>query len=78
MLLFKEAFQKRYGSVPNAAAAAKITGYCDQPQRLIHSFKNDTFSNVSLLVDLLSMGVVVPSIGTIVLLRRVTGAGWSG
>ncbi|MFN9924589.1 MAG: type I restriction-modification system endonuclease, partial [Cyanobacteriota bacterium] len=70
VLLLKEAFQKRYGSVADEAVA-KITGASDQPQQLIRHFKNEAFPNVAVTVDLLSTGVDVPAICNIVFLRRV-------
>ena len=70
VLLLKEAFQKRYGSVPDEAVA-KITGASDQPAQLIRRFKNESFPNVAVTVDLLTTGVDVPEIGNIVFLRRV-------
>jgi type I restriction enzyme R subunit len=68
--LLKEAFQKRYGSVPDEAVA-KITGNSDKPAQLIRRFKNESFPNVAVTVDLLTTGVDVPEIGNIVFLRRV-------
>ncbi len=70
VLLLKEAFQRRYGSVPDEAVA-KITGSSDKPAQLIRRFKNESFPNVAVTVDLLTTGVDVPAIGNIVFLRRV-------
>ncbi len=70
VLLLKEAFAKRYGSVPDEAVA-KITGSSDKPAQLIRRFKNESFPNVAVTVDLLTTGVDVPAIGNIVFLRRV-------
>ena len=68
--LLKEALAKRYGEVPEEAVA-KITGASDKPAQWIRRFKNEAFPNVAVTVDLLSTGVDVPAIGTIVFLRRV-------
>jgi type I restriction enzyme R subunit len=68
--LLKEAFQDRYGSVPDDAVT-KITGESDKPEQLIRRFKNERFPNVAVTVDLLSTGVDVPAIGNIVFLRRM-------
>ena len=68
--LLKEAFQRRYGEVPDGAVA-KITGNSDKPAQLIRRFKNESLPNVAVTVDLLSTGVDVPEIGNIVFLRRV-------
>ena len=70
VLLLKEAFQRRYGEVPDEAVM-KITGNSDKPAQLIRRFKNESFPNVAVTVDLLSTGVDVPEIGNIVFLRRV-------
>jgi type I restriction enzyme R subunit len=70
VMLLKEAFQCRYGSVPNDAVA-KITGDSDKPKQLIRRFKNEAFPNVAVTVDLLSTGVDVPAICNIVFLRRM-------
>jgi type I restriction enzyme R subunit len=70
VMLLKEAFQRRYGSVPNDAVA-KITGDSDKPKQLIRRFKNEAFPNVAVTVDLLSTGVDVPAICNIVFLRRM-------
>ncbi|MFW6731092.1 MAG: type I restriction-modification system endonuclease [Synechococcus sp.] len=70
VMLLKEAFQKRYGSVPDEAVA-KITGRSDKPAQLIRRFKNEPFPNVAVTVDLLTTGVDVPEICNIVFLRRV-------
>ena len=70
VMLLKEAFQRRYGSVPNDAVA-KITGDSDKLKQLIRRFKNEAFPNVAVTVDLLSTGVDVPAICNIVFLRRM-------
>jgi type I restriction enzyme R subunit len=70
VMLLKEAFQARYGSVPNDAVA-KITGASDKPKQLIRRYKNEQFPNVAVTVDLLSTGVDVPAICNIVFLRRM-------
>ena len=70
VLLLKEAFQRRYGEVPDEAVM-KITGNSDKPAQLIRRFKNESFPNVAVTVDLLTTGVDVPEIGNIVFLRRV-------
>ena len=70
VLLLKEEFQRRYGEVPDEAVM-KITGNSDKPAQLIRRFKNESFPNVAVTVDLLTTGVDVPEIGNIVFLRRV-------
>ena len=70
VLLLKEALAKRYGEVPDEAVA-KITGESDKPAQLIRRYKNESFPNVAVTVDLLTTGVDVPEIGNIVFLRRV-------
>jgi type I restriction enzyme, R subunit len=68
--LLKEAFCAHYGSIDNAAVA-KITGSSDKPKDLIRRYKNESFPNVAVTVDLLSTGVDVPAICNIVFLRRM-------
>jgi type I restriction enzyme R subunit len=70
VVLLKEAFQERYGSVANDAVA-KITGASDKPKEQIRRYKNEQFPNVAVTVDLLSTGVEVPAICNIVFLRRM-------
>ena len=70
VLLLKEALAKRYGEVPDEAVD-KITGESDKPAQLIRRYKNESFPNVAVTVDLLTTGVDVPEIGNIVFLRRV-------
>ena len=70
VLLLKEALAKRYGEVPDEAVA-KITGESDKPAQMIRRYKNESFPNVAVTVDLLTTGVDVPEIGNIVFLRRV-------
>jgi type I restriction enzyme R subunit len=70
VMLLKEAFQERYGSVANDAVA-KITGASDKPKEQIRRYKNEQFPNVAVTVDLLSTGVDVPAICNIVFLRRM-------
>ena len=70
VMLLKEAFQERYGSVANDAVV-KITGASDKPKELIRRYKNEAFPNVAVTVDLLSTGVDVPAICNIVFLRRM-------
>lgn len=68
--LLKEAFEARHGSLADNAVL-KITGASDQPLKLIRRFKNETWPNVAVTVDLLSTGIDVPRICNIVFLRRV-------
>jgi type I restriction enzyme R subunit len=68
--LLKEAFHAHYGSIDDAAVA-KITGSSDKPKDLIRRYKNESFPNVAVTVDLLSTGVDVPAICNIVFLRRM-------
>ena len=70
VMLLKEAFEERYGSVANDAVA-KITDASDKPKELIRRYKNEQFPNVAVTVDLLSTGVDVPAICNIVFLRRM-------
>ena len=49
----------------------KITGSVDKPEDQIRRFRNEPDPNIVVTVDLLTTGVDVPSICTIVFLRRV-------
>ncbi len=69
--LLTQAFTDKYGPVP-ADTVVKITGESDRPQELIRRFKNEPNQvKVAVTVDLLTTGVDVPPITSIVFLRRV-------
>ena len=68
--LLKIAFKRRYGTVDDDAVI-KITGTADKPLQLIRRFKNESYPNVAVTVDLLTTGVDVPKISNLVFLRRV-------
>jgi type I restriction enzyme R subunit len=66
----KRAFAKKYGEIEDAAVR-KITGSVDRVKSLIRSFRNDTNPRIAVTVDLLTTGIDVPSITSLVFLRRV-------
>lgn len=68
--LLKDEFRKQYGSVQDDAVI-KITGSADKPLQLIRRYKNERNPNVAVTVDLLTTGVDVPEICSLVFLRRV-------
>jgi type I restriction enzyme, R subunit len=68
--IFKEELEKIHGPI-NDKAIMKITGSIKEPLHAIKLFKNETYPNVAVTVDLLSTGVDVPKITNIVFLRRV-------
>lgn len=68
--LLKEAFKEQYGTVDDEAVI-KITGTADKPLKLIRQYKNEIYPNVAVTVDLLTTGIDVPKISTLVFLRRV-------
>lgn len=70
VMLLKQAFAARYGSVEDDAVL-KITGASDQPLEQIRRYKNERMPNVAVTVDLLSTGVDVPEICNLVFLRRI-------
>lgn len=70
VVLLKQAFAARYGSVEDDAVM-KITGAADKPLQLIRRYKNERTPNVAVTVDLLTTGVDVPEICNLVFLRRV-------
>jgi type I restriction enzyme R subunit len=66
----KEAFAAAYGEIDDAAVK-KITGSVDRVQTLIRSYRNDANPKIAVTVDLLTTGIDVPSITSLVFLRRV-------
>jgi type I restriction enzyme R subunit len=66
----KKAFADAYGEIDDAAVK-KITGSVDRVQALIRSFRNDANPKIAVTVDLLTTGIDVPSITSLVFLRRV-------
>jgi type I restriction enzyme R subunit len=68
--LLKQAFDERYGPVPDDTVK-KITGAADQPAQLIRRYKNEQLPKVAVTVDLLTTGVDVPEIVNLVFIRRV-------
>jgi type I restriction enzyme R subunit len=70
VMILKEAFKARYGDVDDDAVV-KITGSSDRPLQLIRLYKNERMPNIAVTVDLLTTGIDVPEICTVVFLRRV-------
>jgi type I restriction enzyme, R subunit len=68
--IFKEELEKVHGPI-NDKAVVKITGSIKEPLQAIKLFKNETYPNIAVTVDLLSTGVDVPKIVNLVFLRRV-------
>lgn len=68
--LLKDAYKAYYGSVDDDAVI-KITGAADKPLELIRRYKNERNPNVAVTVDLLTTGIDVPEICSLVFLRRV-------
>jgi len=66
----KTAMQARYGDIEDAAVR-KITGSVDRVGPLIRSFRNDALPKIAVTVDLLTTGIDVPSITSLVFVRRV-------
>lgn len=66
----KEALAEAYGAVDDADVR-KITGSVDKPRQLTLAFRNDPAPKIAVTVDLLTTGVDVPRITTLVFLRRV-------
>ena len=69
--LLVEAFQNEHGDEVPAHAVKKITGNTDKVKEAIRKFKNETFPNVAITVDLLTTGIDVPRICNLVFMRRV-------
>lgn len=66
----KKAFADAYGEIDDAAVR-KITGSVDKVRTLIRSFRNDANPKIAVTVDLLTTGIDVPKITSLVFLRRV-------
>lgn len=69
--LLDEAFKDLYEDEYNQAAVEKITGKSDKVDQLIRKYKNETYPNIAITVDLLTTGIDVPKICNLVFLRRV-------
>jgi len=65
-----EAFREAYGEVEDAAIQ-KLTGKIDHVGKLILSYRNDALPRIAVTVDLLTTGVDIPKITSLVFLRRV-------
>ncbi|MFT8351878.1 type I restriction-modification system endonuclease [Clostridium saccharoperbutylacetonicum] len=68
--LLKDIYKDTIGGVDDDSIL-KITGALKDPDLAIKKFKNETYPNVAVTVDLLSTGIDVPKIDKIVFLRRV-------
>jgi len=68
--LLKEAFTKTYGEVEDDAVM-KITGAADKPLHKLRLYKNEALPKVAVTVDLLTTGIDVPEITSLVFIRRV-------
>ncbi|MFL0165715.1 type I restriction-modification system endonuclease [Candidatus Clostridium helianthi] len=68
--LLKDIYKDSIGGVDDNSIL-KITGAIKDPDLAIKKFKNETYPNIAVTVDLLSTGIDVPKIDKIVFLRRV-------
>ncbi len=68
--ILKEELEEVHGPI-NDKAVMKITGSIKDPLHAIKLFKNETYPNIAVTVDLLSTGVDVPKITNLVFIRRV-------
>lgn len=66
----RQALADLYGSVDDDAIQ-KITGKADQPLQAIRRFRNEVYPKIAVTVDLLTTGIDVPSICSLVFIRRV-------
>ncbi len=66
----KAALTERYGEVEDDAVM-KITGKADRPLQRLRRYKNERLPKVAVTVDLLTTGIDVPAIDTLVFIRRV-------
>ncbi|BBO82423.1 hypothetical protein DSCO28_29890 [Desulfosarcina ovata subsp. sediminis] len=68
--LLKEAFEAA-GVPVEDDAIVKITGSIDKPEVMIRKFKNERLPNIAVTVDLLTTGIDVPEICSLVFIRRI-------
>jgi type I restriction enzyme R subunit len=68
--ILKEEFEA-IGVPVDDDAIVKITGSIDKPEGMIRKFKNERLPNIAVTVDLLTTGIDVPEICTLVFIRRV-------
>ena len=66
----KIAMKARYGEIEDAAVR-KVTGSVDRVRALIRSYRNDALPKIAVTVDLLTTGIDVPKITSLVFVRRV-------
>jgi type I restriction enzyme R subunit len=66
----KKALDEKLGGIDDECVV-KITGRSDQYDKLIRRFRNERRPSVAVTVDLLTTGIDVPAITTLVFLRRV-------
>ncbi|MGM8366101.1 type I restriction-modification system endonuclease [Virgibacillus sp. W0181] len=68
--LFKQELVEKYGPIEDNLVM-KITGSIKDPLGAIRHFKNENLPKIVVTVDLLTTGIDVPSISSLVFLRRV-------
>lgn len=66
----RDAFRNAYGPMKDETVQ-RLTGDVDKIEKLILSFRNDPLPKVAVTVDLLTTGVDIPKITSIVFMRRV-------
>jgi type I restriction enzyme, R subunit len=69
--LLDDAFKTAYGEQYNEAAVSIITGQSDKVEQLIRRYKNEPNPSIAITVDLLTTGIDVPRICSLVFMRRV-------
>jgi type I restriction enzyme, R subunit len=68
--ILKAALAEAHGPIDDALVK-KITGSIDRPNDAIRHFKNESFPQIAVTVDLLTTGIDVPKVSNLVFLRRV-------
>lgn len=68
--LLKTALDAEHGKIHDDLVQ-KVTGFVDQPLKMIRRYKNEQLPQIAVTVDLLTTGIDVPEIINIVFLRRV-------
>lgn len=69
--LLTQALEEEYGPIP-AGMVQKITGSVPDNKDLILKFRNDPYPQYVVTVDLLTTGIDIPSISSLVFMRRVS------
>jgi len=65
------AYKTLYNGEYNQGVVAKITGQSDKAAQLIRQYENERYPNIAITIDLLTTGIDVPKICSLVFMRWV-------